>query len=420
MQFAQRAFRSPLSDDLKRFYVQQRFDETADLETAVKRVVLLVLKSPRFLYRDIGPIPQEGTEGALGEGDVQDSGARTMDPYIVASRLSFGLCDSLPDKELGKSAESGALVTRDQVIQHAERLLTDARCRSKLRDFFLQWLKVDHTPDLAKDSEHFPGFDEELASDLRTSLEMSLEHSMWSDASDFREILLDDTLFLNGRLAQFYGADLAPDAPFQMVVLPRGERAGVLTHPYLMATFAYTRSSSPIHRGVFLARTVLGRALKPPPEAFTPLPPELHPNLTTRERVLLQTKPDACAKCHGMINPLGFALENFDAVGRFREEEGGRPIDATGGYQSRTGESIEFPGVRGLATFLAGSEEVRSAFVEQLFQYLVKQPVRAYGPNALANLEHSFEVNQYNMRRLVVEIAALSAGFEIERSPASQ
>ena len=111
----------------------------------------------------------------------------------------------------------------------------------------------------------------------------------------------------------------------------------MLTHPYLMASFAYTATSSPIHRGVFLSRSVLGRALRPPPEAVAPLAPDLHPDLTTRQRVTLQTKPESCQSCHGMINSLGFTLEHFDAVGRYRKEEKGQPIDATGTYETRAG-----------------------------------------------------------------------------------
>src|SRR5262249_49660789 len=154
----------------------------------------------------------------------------------------------------------------------------------------------------------------------------------------------------------------------------------------LLATFAYTATSSPIHRGVFLARSVLGRSLRPPPEAAAPLPAELHPNLTTRERIMLQTRPTACTTCHAMINPLGFPLENFDAVGRFRAEEHGKAIDATGLYQTRTGDTVKFNGARELAQFLAASEETHDAFVEQLFHHLVKQPIRAYGPETLADL----------------------------------
>ena len=102
-----------------------------------------------------------------------------------------------------------------------------------------------------------------------------------------------------------------------------------------MAAFAYTATSSPIHRGVFLSRGVLGRTLPAPPAAVAPLAPDLHAGLTTRERVALQTSPKSCQMCHAMINSLGYTLENFDAVGRFRKDEKGKPIDATGTYQTR-------------------------------------------------------------------------------------
>ncbi len=388
LRFAERAFRRPLTPEQQRLYVDRQFEAARDPETAVKRVVLLVLKSPRFLYREIG-----------GGGDA----------YDVAARLSFGLWDSLPDAALLEAAAQGQLATREQVARQAERMSADLRTRAKLREFFLQWLKVEEHPDLAKDAERFPGFDAAVASDLRTSLELFLDDVLWDDASDFRRLLLADHVYLNGRLAKFYGADLPADAPFQKVATGPGPRAGVLTHPYLTAAFAYTAETSPIHRGVFLARSVLGRAPRPPPEAFTPLPPELHPELTTRERVALQTKPQACVSCHTMINPLGFTLENFDAVGRFRDKEKGRPIDATGAYQTRGGEVVKFMGVRDLAKFLADSEEVHETFVEQLFHYVVKQPVRAFGVGKLAELRQSFAENRYNVRRLMVEIVAASA-----------
>src|SRR5206468_10825261 len=135
---------------------------------------------------------------------------------------------------------------------------------------------------------------------------------------------------------------------------------------------------APATRGVLITRTLLGRTLQPPPQEFTPLPAQLHPNLTTRQRVALQTQPAACRSCHGMINPLGFTLEKFDAIGRLRAWENGRPIDATGSYQTRDGKMVTFAGVRDLAKFLATSEEAQEAFVEKLFHHLVKQPVRAF------------------------------------------
>jgi hypothetical protein len=214
---------------------------------------------------------------------------------------------------------------------------------------------------------------------------------------------------LNGRLAKIYGVTLAPDAPFQPVTLDPTARAGVLTHPYLLASFSYIKTSSPIHRGVLLARSVMGRTLQPPPEAFAPLAADLHPKMTTRQRVALQTKPPACMSCHSMINPLGFSLELFDAIGRVRTTENGQPIDATGGYTTKTGQTVKFKGSRDLAQFVANSDEAHTAFVEKLFQFSVKQPIRAYGPQTLPTLQKEFKGNNYNMRRLIAEIATTAA-----------
>jgi hypothetical protein len=386
--FVERAFRRPLTDEQKQLYIERQFEGDGDPAISVKKVVLLTLKSPRFLYRE------------LGGGN---------DPYDVASRISFGLWDSLPDQALLDAAARNELASREQVAPHAERMLGDLRARAKLREFFVQWLKADQMPDISKDAERFPGFDEGVVSDLRTSLDLMIEDVVWGDGADFRELLTADSLYLNGRLAKFYGVSLPEDAPFQKVALDAEHRAGVLSHPYLMAGFAYTQTSSPIHRGVFLARSLLGRSLRPPPEAVSPLAPDLHASLTTRERVALQTKPEACQSCHAMVNPLGFTLEHFDAVGRFRKEEQGKPIDASGIYRTRKGETVKFEGVRDLAKFLADTDETHAAFVEQLFHHLVKQPVRAFGSQKLADLRQSFADNQYHIRKLAVEIIASSA-----------
>ncbi len=387
--FAERAFRRPISAEQRTFFIDQQFHAVRDPVLAVKRVVLLVLKSPRFLYRELG--------------------SGSPDPFDVASRLSFGLWDSLPDQPLWEAAASGRLATVDQVADHARRMASDLRARSKLREFFLQWLRVDMGAEVAKDPKLFPGFDEAVISDLRTSLELFLDEIIGSESADFRELLRARYLYLNGRLARFYGAKLPADAPFQKVERGPRERAGVLTHPYLMASFAYTASSSPIHRGVFLSRSLLGRPLRPPPEAVAPLAADLHPSLTTRQRVELQTKPESCQSCHAMINHLGFALEHYDAIGRYRDAEKGRPIDATGSYETRAGDWVEFDGVDGLAAFLADSEETHTAFVQQLFHYLVKQPIRAFGRQELSNLRRSFAASNYDLRKLMVQIMATSA-----------
>lgn len=387
--FAERAFRRPLSDEQSQFFIERQFQSAPDPETAAKRVMLLVLKSPRFLYRE--------------------AGGGAADPFDAAARLSFGLWDSLPDDQLLKAAAAGELATREHVAAQAERMARDPRATAKLREFFLQWLKIEQVPDLAKDVELFSDFNPALASNLRSSLELFLDEVLASEGADFRQLLLADYVYLNGPLARFYGVELPADAPFQKMALDPAERSGVLTHPYLMADFAYTSSSSPIHRGVFIARSLLGRALRPPPEAVTPLAPDLHPDLTTRERVSLQTKHEACQRCHVMINHLGFPLEHFDAVGRYRKEERGRPIDATGAYQARSGEMRKFSGARDLGQFLAASEETHSVLVEKLFHHLVKQPIRAYDAKTLPELRQTFTQRDFNLRRLMVEIMVQSA-----------
>jgi hypothetical protein len=280
-------------------------------------------------------------------------------------------------------------------------------------------LHLDAGADVTKDSEKFPEFDAAAIADVRTSLELFLAEVLASPEADYRRLFLDEEVYVNDRLAKLYGVQADECGDFHKAWLDSGARAGALTHPYVMARFAYSSESSPIHRGVFLARGVLGRTLRPPPDAFVPLPPDLHPDLTTRERVTLQTKAGECMTCHQIINPLGFALEQFDAIGRLREEDRGKPIDATATYESPAGESVRLTGARELAEYLADSDECHAAFVEQLFHHLVQQPVAAYGPETLDRLVRRFGEADYNIRRLAVEIMVATAlsGRETRLSP---
>lgn len=400
--FAERAFRRPLTDSQRRFFVDRWFETTDDPEAGLKRALLLILKSPRFLYREVAdPVPN-------APGDV-----RPRDDYDVAARLSFTLWDSIPDEDLLEAAARGQLREPDQIQAQARRMLDDPRAKVKVREFLHQWLRVDHLHDLSKDSSQFPDFDPALVSDLKTSLDLMLDEIIWSETSDYRRLLLAETVPLNARLARFYGLEPgegeAATADFRPYELDPGERAGVLTHPLLLAGFAYHSTSSPIHRGVFVSRSLLGRSLKPPPEAVAPLAPDLHPDLTTRERVVLQTSPSSCMNCHGLINNLGFPLEKFDAVGRLRTEDHGKPIDDSGSYLTRSGDLVTFQGARSLAAFLAQSPEAHRAFVEQLFHYLVKQPIQAFGPSTSADLRRTFVEGEFRIRDLLTEIALVAA-----------
>ena len=387
--FAERAFRRPLSDAETALFVDRQFAAAGDdLQLAVKRAVLLVLKSPRFLYPDANGGPEQ---------------------YAVAARLAYSLWDAPPDNDLLAAAAANQLGTRAEVAKQADRMLDDPRAKAKARDFLLTWLHLDHAKELPKDAKRFPGFDPALVADLRASLELFLDDVMWGANSDFRQLFLADETYLNGRLAAFYGANLPPGAPFRKVKWEADKRAGIVTHPYVLSTLAYADETSPIHRGVFVGRGLLGISIKPPMEAFTPLAPALHPNLTTRERVGLQTKAVACASCHTVMNPLGFALENFDAAGRYRASEKNRPVDASGSYATRAGPTAAFTGAKQLAKFLANSDETQYAFAQRAFQYYVKQPVRAYGLGKPEELRKSFAANDLNMRKLLVEVAVTGA-----------
>ena len=396
------AFRSPLDDELKLRYVDKQIDATDDDIEAIQRSLLVSLKSPRFLY----PLADQ----------EQSRSARQV------NRLTLTLFDSLPtDDWLIKKVRKNELESQDTIRAMAQEFVKDYRAQAKLKDMLQEWLNTKRFGEITKNEALFPGFDLALVSDLRDSLDAFLDDVVLSDASDFRQLFLADWTYTSDRLAKFYGDAWLPLEPVtseagqvRMSQLLRSvsdpqNRFGVLSHPYLMSGMAYHETTSPIHRGVFLTRFVFGRTLRPPNEAFTPLSPDLHPDLTTRERVALQTSPDSCQVCHTKINGLGFALENFDAVGKFRSQERAKNLDSSGKYVDRNGKEVSFSGPRELAEYIASSEDAQTAFVNRAFQHFVKQPAAAFGPNTLEELTTTFRKNDYNINKLIVEIAVLAA-----------
>jgi mono/diheme cytochrome c family protein len=401
-ELAETAFRGPLDEQSRQFYITDQLDQTADDSEAIKRCVLVILKAPRFLYPGL---------------DADRSPSQR-----AANQLALTLYDSLPvDDWLIQAAREDKLQTVDQIRQAAERMVNDYRTRGKTRDMMHEWLNLSEVTEVTKNSEQFPEFSAEIMADLRTSLDEFLDDVIWSDSSDYRQLFLADWVYTSPRLEQFYGASWKrPDDATAALSKARvtDHQVGLLSHPYLMTRLAYPDSTSPIHRGVFLIRYMLGRTLRPPKESFTPLSPDLHPDLTTRERVSLQTSPQSCQVCHTKINGLGFALENFDAVGRFRKQEGERPIDPAGQYTTRDGTPVTFQGPSELAQFLANSNDAHRAFVNRAFQHFVKQPVAAYGPAKLNELTDYFRSNEFHIRRLLVEIAVTAATQADAASPA--
>lgn len=395
--FASAAFRRPLTAEERRDFVARFFEEgEQSVVQCVERSLLATLKSPRFLYPEASAL-------AAPEANRKD--------FAVAARLAAGLWDSLPDARLRERAGRGGLADAPALRAEAERMIEDPRTRSKVAEFFEHWLRLDHVAQLSRDPAAFPDFDERVAADMRASLELLLEDLVWSSSSDLRSLFLTEELFVNARLAKFLGIPAADGDPEEFVRarIDSSERAGVVSHPYVVTAFSYYRDTSPIHRGVFLARHVLGRSLRPPPEAVAPLAPELAPEMTTRERVATQTSPDACQACHVLINGLGFTLEHFDAVGRFRTEDVGKPIDASGGYIATDGGSVRLGGARDLARFLANSEDVHRSFVTQLIEHVTKQPALAYGVATRERLLADFRAGDFSIRDLLVDVAVTTA-----------
>ncbi|MFP6854944.1 MAG: DUF1592 domain-containing protein [Opitutales bacterium] len=397
-EFMERAFRRPLSKEERMRYLDARFEESESPEMAVKRIVLFTLKSPYFLYPDL---PTK----------------KKPDSHRVAARLSLGLWDSLPDQPLDRAARAGKLNQRSEVSRQAKRMLNDSRTRTKVQGFFHHWLDVDSERDQVKDPTIYPNFNGDDMGALRHSLNLFLKDLVWSESSDYRQLLLAQHLHLNASLAELYGKKVGGEG-FTRVEFDPQQRAGLITHPYLLSSFAYPNNSSPIHRGVFLTRQMMGRSLKPPPQAVAFKDAELDPTLTMREKVTQVTKGRTCMGCHGTINSLGFSLENYDGLGRWRHRENEKPVDATTDYETVDGKIIRLQGARSLAEFAAGNEEAQKAFVGHLFRYMIKQPARAYGKSTLENLHRHFKKSSFNVKELIIEILCVASmhGLEKENS----
>jgi mono/diheme cytochrome c family protein len=388
----QSAFRRPLTPEHECF-IEMQFDAAKTVETAVRRVVLFALKSPHFVYPD------------LHERTPPDS-------YDVASRLALMLWDSLPDRELLDAAAAGKLQSRDEIVSHARRMLHDQRTKTKLAGFFHHWLDLARAESIAKDPNAFPGFDEAMVADLRTSLMLFIDQVVWSESSDYRELLGADYLLLNHRLAEFYGkGDVR--AGFQRVAFDPKERAGVITHPYLMSSLAHAKLTSPIHRGVFLTRNVLGLSLKSPAMAVVFEDSKFDPSLTMREKITELTRDTSCMGCHAVINPLGFALEQYDAVGRWRTEDNKKPVNASADLHTDEGETVRLNGARDIAELAARSETGQRAFIRHLFHHTVKQEPAAVGAETMNSLLRSFTASEFNIQKLLVEIVAAAASHRL-------
>lgn len=385
-EFAFRAFARPLTEAQKKTYIETVFNKAGDdYETATKRSLMLTLTSPYFLYPSLN-------RNEKGEPDQ----------FTTAAHLALALWDSVPDKQLRQAASKGHLSNEKQINDRLWNMMGDPRTKAKLHTFFHQWLNLSEKEDLDKDPKLFPGFDEKIIADLRTSLNLFIDSVVWSKNSDYRRLFTEDKIHLNLRLANFYGAPAPISNGFEPLPTPDKKRAGLFTHPYVLTAFSYHKQTSPIHRGVYLSRNVLGRFLKPPPNAIEFKDADFKPDLTMREKVTDLTKDESCMSCHSIINPVGFSLENYDAIGRFRTHEKNKPINTVSDYQTPEDETVKITGPSDLAKLAVESPGAHRAFLKHLFHHLIQQPTNAYGFGKMDHLHEVFKNSGFHIQNAMV------------------
>jgi Protein of unknown function (DUF1592)/Protein of unknown function (DUF1588)/Protein of unknown function (DUF1585)/Protein of unknown function (DUF1595)/Protein of unknown function (DUF1587)/Cytochrome C oxidase, cbb3-type, subunit III len=345
---AERAFRRPVTatdlDALLAFY-DAGFQD-GGFERGVRDALSAVLASPHFLYR-------------VESG--QDTGTVALSDLELASRLSFFLWSSLPDEELLELAEDGRLNDARVLAAQVRRMLTDERARSLVEDFAFQWLDVLKLDEIVPDRGQFPQASSLLdPRDLmEEELELFIDSVLRSDRSVV-ELLTADYTFLNERLAMHYGIESVKGARFRRVTLEDESRHGLLGKGAILMLTAYPNRTSPVLRGAWILERLRGT---PPPDPPPDVPDLVEnkrgePPRTLRERLEQHRENPTCFSCHAVMDPLGFALENFNAVGQFRthDPDTRTPIDASG----------ELPD----GTTVAGAADLRRALVAQPDQFV--------------------------------------------------
>ena len=398
--FGLHAWRRPLAADEVdgMLGVYEHALQTLSPEEGVAAVLEAFLQSPFFLYRV-----------EMGADEVSDKAVR-LDDWEMASRLSYLLWGSMPDEDLFDAAAAGELSTREEVEAQARRMLDDPRARKMARHFYEQWLGYDQLDVVAKDPGVFVEYDENVAALQRQEVETFIDHVLWEDDASLQTLLTAPYTFVDADLAAFYGVEGVQGSEFVMASDPEVAHTGLLTMGGLMSVHAKTNSTSPVARGLFVRSHLLCQYPPPPPDDVDLTPPEPDPNATTREQYAQHREDPACSGCHELMDPLGFGLENFDGVGRWRTTENDKPIDATGVLVGTNEADGPFDGPRELADRLLQSEEVRQCVARQWFRY-------AYGRTeskeadacTLTQIDAQFEESGNDLRELLIDLTQTDA-----------
>ena len=398
---ARRAYRRPVTDAdidplLKLFAMGKQ--DGGDFEHGIEMALSGILVSPNFLVRveqaPAGVAP--GSSYALSDLDL-------------ASRLSFFLWSSIPDEELLKAKLSDPQVRSAQI----KRMLADARSRSLVDNFAGQWLQLRNVADWKPDPEKFNGFDDTLRYAFQQETELFIENMIRENRSVL-ELLDADYTFVNNTLARYYGIPDVRGGYFRKVALRNDQRGGILTHGSLLMVTSYPTRTSPVLRGKWILENILGSPPPPPPPDVPPLSDDAAISAASLRELLAKHRANAvCASCHSRLDPIGFSLENFDAVGKYRAKEGDTVIEASGSLPD--GTLIDGP--RGLKNvLLSRKDEFVETFAEKLLTYALGRGLEDYDRPVVRDIRRKAEQNGYQFESLVEAIVD-SVPFKMRRVP---
>jgi hypothetical protein len=409
---AKRAFRRPVTevevdqllgvfDAAAELYADAASPETTIFREGIAMVIEALLQSPEFLYRvELGEAVEAVTT-ASGQR------VKPLDSWEMASRLSFFIWGSMPDDELFSAAEAGALESKEQIAIQARRMLADPKARDAVAVFHRQWLDYDRLNNVTKDAALYPDWSPAIGALMQEEMQLFIGDVLFDGPGDLGTLLTADYTYANDELANFYGKSAASDA-FERIELDRDRHAGLLSMGAILSYYAHSNQSSPVHRGKLVREALLCDVLQPPPPGLIFEVPEPSPDATTRERFDQHSKDPACKGCHELMDPLGFGFENYDGVGRFRTEENGEPIDATGTVVDSDIDG-PFVGVRELSEKLLSSEEVKQCYAKMWFRFAYGRGETPADECSLDATSKTFEATGGNVRELLVALTQTDA-----------
>ena len=389
-----RAYRRPVtSADLQKPMEFYRKAKTEDgFDAGIEAALSAVLVSPEFLFR----IEQDPT------GVASNSVYRVSD-LALASRLSFFIWSSIPDDELLATAERGELHKPKVMEKQVRRMLTDSRAENLVRNFAEQWLHLRNLESITPDLRLFPDFDDNLRQAFRRETEMHFETVLRDDRSVL-DLLKADYTFLNERLAKHYGIPNVYGSRFRRVALDKdSERGGLLRQGSVLTVTSYATRTSPVIRGKWVLENLVG-APPPPPLPDVPALKDntVAANLSVRARLAEHRANAACASCHNLMDPIGFSLEHFDAIGRWRTLEDGLPIDANGGLP----DGSKFTGVAGLEDGLVKRPDIFvNTLTEKLLTFALGRGVESHDAPAVRKIVRDAQSNNYRFSAIILGIA---------------